>query len=83
MSSEFLRGYLQIAEGEKDPRNLMLAFSIARIILIEFDISSCVDVCSFVVSYTLFYLKHARTSSTSPFAISQSVFDLRRMTLTE
>lgn len=42
--NEFLRGYIELAEGEKDPRNLLLAFSIARVILIEFDISNFVDV---------------------------------------
>lgn len=44
LGNEFLRGYIQLAEGEKDPRNLLLAFSIARVMLIEFDISNHVDV---------------------------------------
>lgn len=44
LGNEFLRGYIELAEGEKDPRNLLLAFSIARVILIEFDISNYVDV---------------------------------------
>jgi len=35
----FLDGYISLAEGEKDPRNLMVAFAIARVILIEFDVS--------------------------------------------
>lgn len=46
MEKEFLAGYLKIADGEKDPRNLLLAFSIGRVILIEFDISSLVEVGS-------------------------------------
>ena len=44
MGKEFLVGYLKIADGEKDPRNLLLAFSIGRVLLIEFDISSHVQV---------------------------------------
>ncbi|CAE6532510.1 unnamed protein product [Rhizoctonia solani] len=39
----FLPGYIKLAEGEKDPRNLMLAFNIARIIILEFDITNHVD----------------------------------------
>lgn len=40
----FLDGYIPLAEGEKDPRNLMVAFAIARVIIIEFDISDHVEV---------------------------------------
>jgi DNA repair/transcription protein MET18/MMS19 len=46
MGKEFLVGYLNIADGEKDPRNLLLAFSIDRVLLIEFDVSSHVEVGS-------------------------------------
>ncbi|KAG8958276.1 hypothetical protein FRC03_009290 [Tulasnella sp. 419] len=43
LGDEFLKGYLSLAEGEKDPRNLLLAFSIGRVILIEFDIKKHID----------------------------------------
>ncbi|KAI0079355.1 ARM repeat-containing protein [Panus rudis PR-1116 ss-1] len=43
LGSEFISGYVALAEGEKDPRNLLLAFAIARVILIEFDISSHIE----------------------------------------
>ncbi|TDL24084.1 ARM repeat-containing protein [Rickenella mellea] len=43
MGDSFLRGYITLADGEKDPRNLLLAFSIARVIAIEFDITNHVD----------------------------------------
>ncbi|OLL26490.1 MMS19 nucleotide excision repair [Neolecta irregularis DAH-3] len=36
---EFISGFAAIVDGEKDPRNLMLAFSILKVILAEFDIS--------------------------------------------
>ena len=49
MGKEFVTGYLNIADGEKDPRNLLLAFSIDRVVLIEFDISSHVEVGSCAV----------------------------------
>lgn len=41
--SSFLPGYIKLAEGEKDPRNLLLAFNIATVILLEFDITKHVD----------------------------------------
>ena len=44
MGKEFLDGYISLADGEKDPRNLLVAFAIARVILIEFDISAHVEV---------------------------------------
>jgi DNA repair/transcription protein MET18/MMS19 len=44
MDKKFMTGYLALADGEKDPRNLMVAFAIARVILIEFDITDYVEV---------------------------------------
>ncbi|KAL0953388.1 hypothetical protein HGRIS_004627 [Hohenbuehelia grisea] len=43
MGNEFLNGYTTLAEGEKDPRNLLIAFAIARVILVEFDIRNHVE----------------------------------------
>ncbi|KAF8909296.1 Dos2-interacting transcription regulator of RNA-Pol-II-domain-containing protein [Gymnopilus junonius] len=43
MGKKFLDGYISLAEGEKDPRNLIVAFAIARVILIEFDIHERVE----------------------------------------
>ncbi|GAB1518385.1 hypothetical protein RhiTH_001444 [Rhizoctonia solani] len=42
-SPTFLPGYIKLAEGEKDPRNLLLAFNIARVIALEFDITNHID----------------------------------------
>lgn len=73
MGNEFLKGYINVAEGEKDPRNLLLAFSIARVLLIECDISNHVDVSNVIIlvaiilSYTIL-----RICSISYFATSQS-----------
>ncbi|KAI1791817.1 ARM repeat-containing protein [Ganoderma leucocontextum] len=43
MGDEFIRGYFTLAEGEKDPRNLMLAFAIDRVLLIEFDVEKFIE----------------------------------------
>lgn len=40
MGDQFLSGYIALADGEKDPRNLMIAFAIARVLALEFDISN-------------------------------------------
>jgi DNA repair/transcription protein MET18/MMS19 len=44
MGDSFLSGYITLADGEKDPRNLMVAFSIARVLALEFDISAKFEV---------------------------------------
>lgn len=44
MGDRFLSGYIALADGEKDPRNLMLAFAIARVLVLEFDISAKFEV---------------------------------------
>lgn len=44
LESECIKGYLKLAEGEKDPRNLLIAFSIVRVILIELNADEYIDV---------------------------------------
>lgn len=44
MGADFLKGYTELAEGEKDPRNLLLAFSIGRVLLLEFDVKPYIEV---------------------------------------
>lgn len=54
MGREFMLGYLKLAEGEKDPRNLLVAFAIAKVILLEFEIEDFIEVpllFSFVVCH--------------------------------
>ncbi|KIY65117.1 ARM repeat-containing protein [Cylindrobasidium torrendii FP15055 ss-10] len=43
LNNEFLSGYLRMAEGEKDPRNLLVAFAIDRVLIIEFDIKDYIE----------------------------------------
>lgn len=44
MSSDFVFGFIQCLDGEKDPRNLMLAFTLIKSIIQEFDIAQHVEV---------------------------------------
>lgn len=41
---DFVIGFIQAMDGEKDPRNLLLAFSLVKLIIQEFDISKRVEV---------------------------------------
>lgn len=42
-----MKSYAELAEGEKDPRNLLLAFALDRVILLEFDVSKYIEVRTF------------------------------------
>jgi DNA repair/transcription protein MET18/MMS19 len=44
MKKDFIAPYISLADGEKDPRNLLVAFAIARVILIEFDPTDHIEV---------------------------------------
>lgn len=58
MGAEFLKGYTTLVEGEKDPRNLKLAFSLDRVMLLEFDITEALEelfditFCYFPITFT-------------------------------
>ncbi|CAG8627666.1 4011_t:CDS:10 [Funneliformis caledonium] len=41
--NDFVNGFIQAMDGEKDPRNLLLAFSLVKLIIHEFDISQNVE----------------------------------------
>ena len=42
-----LVGVVDIMTGEKDPRNLMVVFSILKVVMVEWDIENHVEVRSF------------------------------------
>jgi DNA repair/transcription protein MET18/MMS19 len=44
MEQDFVNGFIQTMDGEKDPRNLLLAFSLVKLIIHEFDITQQVEV---------------------------------------
>lgn len=43
-----LLGVVDIMTGEKDPRNLMIVFSILKVVMVEWDISNHIEVCVMV-----------------------------------
>jgi len=44
LGKSFIEGFVGLMAGEKDPHNLMLCFSILKVILVEFDIVGTQDV---------------------------------------
>ncbi|KAK0202783.1 Dos2-interacting transcription regulator of RNA-Pol-II-domain-containing protein [Desarmillaria ectypa] len=74
MNKEFLAGYITLADGEKDPRNLLIAFAIARVILVEFDISNFVE-GFFNITFCYFPITF-RPPPNDPYGISAD--DLKR-----
>lgn len=46
MGDDSLVGIVDLMTGEKDPRNLMVVFSILRVVMMEWDISNHTEVCS-------------------------------------
>jgi hypothetical protein len=44
LGKSFIEGFVALMANEKDPHNLMLAFSILKAILVEFDIVGVQDV---------------------------------------
>ena len=54
MGKEFITGYTSFIDGEKDPRNLLLAFSMDRVICIEFDISEHIEVNNLILLLNYF-----------------------------
>lgn len=47
MNDESITGILDIVSGERDPRNLMVVFSILKVIMVEWNISNYVQVCHY------------------------------------
>lgn len=43
LGKAFVKGYISLAENEKDPRNLLVAFALDRVILLEFEVSDFVE----------------------------------------
>lgn len=44
MGDDSLVGIVDLMTGEKDPRNLMLVFSILKVVMVEWDISNHAEV---------------------------------------
>ncbi|KAG5340290.1 hypothetical protein C0989_002306 [Termitomyces sp. Mn162] len=74
MGKAFLSGYASLAEGEKDPRNLLVAFAITRVILIEFNITEHIE-SLFNITYCYFPITF-RPPPNDPYGITTD--DLRK-----
>lgn len=53
MGDESLIAITDLVSGEKDPRNLMIVFSVLRVIMIEWDISSHPEVAYSMLIHAL------------------------------
>lgn len=45
LGNESIVGITDLVSGEKDPRDLMVIFSILRVVMVEWDISGHAEVC--------------------------------------
>lgn len=50
MGEDSLVGIVDIMTGEKDPRNLMLVFSILKVVMMEWDVSNHAEVSHLVLA---------------------------------
>ena len=82
MGDDFIIGITDLVSGEKDPRNLMIVFSMLRVVMIEFDISGHVEV-RFTTSKKSLLIFAFRSSLILFFAIFQSHFGHPLTTLME
>ena len=48
LENEFVIGITDLVSGEKDPRNLMIIFSILKAVIVEWDISGYTEVHTFL-----------------------------------
>lgn len=51
LGNESIVGITDLVNGEKDPRNLMVIFSVLRVVMLEWDISGHAEVCLFSVDF--------------------------------
>lgn len=84
MGDETIIGIVDVVSGEKDPRNLMIIFSILKVIMIEWDISNHAEVIENELGYFADLIDvYGRFCLILFSAISPSPFVLRLMILTE
>ena len=81
LGNESIIGITDLVSGEKDPRNLMIVFSVLKVVMVEWDISGHAQVCLFLVGFGD-RLIPSRHCSTRCSATSLSPFDHPQMILT-
>lgn len=82
MGDESLVGIVDLMTGEKDPRNLMIVFSILRVVMVEWDITNHVEVLACRALNPKVIANGPSFSSTQCTTTFQSHLDLRQTTLT-
>jgi len=82
MGSESIVGITDLVSGEKDPRNLMVIFSILKVVMVEWDISGIAEVGSSTQMPLALLIIH-RLCLIQYFAISPLLFAHHRTTRTE
>lgn len=69
LGKDFLKGYIELVEGEKDPRNLVYIFAMDRVLLIEWEMDSETIEAFFDVTYCYFPITF-RPPPDDPYGIS-------------
>ena len=75
MGAESLVGITDLVSGEKDPRNLMIIFSVLKVVMVEWDIVGHAEVFTTVFKLGASLLISIRRSSTLSSAIFRLPFD--------
>lgn len=53
LGEESLIGITDLVSGEKDPRNLMIIFSVLKVVMVEWDIVNHAEVCHAIIVFIL------------------------------
>ncbi len=79
LGNESIVGMTDLVSGEKDPRNLMVIFSILKVVMVEWDISANAEVCltsmglgNILISSRSYSIRYSATSL-SPFDHPQMI----------
>ncbi|UZJ54019.1 hypothetical protein CBS101457_003339 [Exobasidium rhododendri] len=75
MGSPFLTGYIELVEGEKDPRNLVYIFAMDRVLLVEWEMDKEMIEAFFDVTYCYFPITF-RPPPDDPYGISTNTLRL-------
>lgn len=75
MGDKFLKSYIELVEGEKDPRNLVYIFAMDRVILVEWEMDKDIVEAFFDVTYCYFPITF-RPPPDDPYGISTNTLRL-------
>ena len=71
LGNEAVAGIADLVSGEKDPRNLMVIFSILKVVMVEWDISAQAEVCPIIeiLGFLLILFRHCSTRYSATFLL--------------